>query len=96
MKDKIMSFHEMDIYSRNLQMLEARLGHEVPRYMLNSDDMCKEIMSLVEIDTMARNIQSMELMNYCKNQKRSWIDYYPIYILIIVFIGAFIVRVFNL
>ena len=57
MKDKIMSFVEVDIYNRNLSMLEGRLGYKVPIHLLNMDDMCKEIMSLEEIDTTARNIE---------------------------------------
>ena len=57
MKDKIMSFVEIDTYNRNLRMLEGRLGYKVPIHLLNTDDMCKEIMSFSEIDTTARNIE---------------------------------------
>ena len=57
MKDKIMSLHELNIYHMNMRMLEGRLGYEVPKHLLNNDDMSKEVMSLMEIETTARNIE---------------------------------------
>ena len=41
----------------NLRMLEGRLGYEVPRHLLNNDDMNKEVMSLMELEITARNIE---------------------------------------
>lgn len=74
MKDKIMSFIEIDTYNRNLRMLEGRLGYKVPVYLLNNDDMCKEIMSFSEIDTTARNIES--IMGVRKYPPAGSISYY--------------------
>ena len=57
MKDRIMTFRELNTYHMNLRMLEERLGYDVPRYLLNNDDMSKEVMSLMEIETTAKNIE---------------------------------------
>lgn len=64
MKNNIMTFVEIDTMSRNLNMLEARLGYPAPRHLLNSDDLKDGIMSLEEVDTTARNI---ELINMRRN-----------------------------
>ena len=48
MKDRIMTFRELNTYHMNLRMLEERLGYDVPRYLLNNDDMSKEVMSLMD------------------------------------------------
>ena len=101
MKDKIMSFQELDNYRRNLNMLEIRLGNEVPQYLLNGNDMSKKIMSLTEIDTMARNIEMINMMSGKSGYnrpgiKRTWIDYLPIYTFIFVIVGSLIVHFLDL
>ena len=99
MKDKIMSFQELDNYRRNLNSLELRVGYKVPGYVINNDELSDKILNINEIDTLARNIESIELMNNRIHKenitKRSWIDYYPIYILIIILVGSVIQMIFN-
>lgn len=60
MKDKILSFNEVDNINRNLRMIEGSLGHEVPRKYLATTDLSKKILSFNEVETIACNIRLLE------------------------------------
>jgi len=60
MKDKIYSYDELDNIRRNLNSINLVMGHEVPRYLLNEDELSGKILSLQELDTMRMNLESIE------------------------------------
>lgn len=60
MKDKFLNSAELLRAEMNIKALEARLGHEVPPYMINMDDVSKKFLNDQEMLRLEMNIRALE------------------------------------
>lgn len=71
MNKKILNTYEIAVATHNIESIESALGHPIPGGMINYEDYSDHIMSLIEVEKAAYNIENITML---RNRKPEPVD----------------------